>query len=492
MLDKQHTKRSLVWTTLESVGLIAVSFATLIVLSRYLTPTEFGIAALALSVVQILNIPVEIFFHDALVQREQIDRTHFNTAFTLSLGLGIVLCLACWLAGDWFGRFVGEPRAGAALLYMSLSLPAMGIGSTIAARMRREMQFGKLAVVAFFARLFAGIAAMALAMQGAGLWSLVAQQVLYVLAGSVMLWFGATNRPSLGFSRTSFGSMYRFGLSVTSVTTLAFSLQRLFTLMVGTLLGTSAAGYMNFAFRTIDMLRDIVGRAVAPVSMPILARLQNDQAGMRHVYSTAVQLTCAISYPLFLGLLACAPEVIEVVFGSQWLPAAPVFAVFALLTVLYFSRIFAIPTANAINKPHIAIPAAMASLAVIAIGMASVGRNSLAYATAVWAASALIALPIDIWMLRRASGISISEQFRGLPAILLAGGIMVIIIRLSRSAMPEHWAQSTALALMIVVGATCYLGLLQLFNRSLLERLFSLARSALSRPRRQRADGSMP
>ena len=54
--------RSLVWTMLESGGLSGLSFVTLIALSHFLSPTEFGIVSLALSVVQILNIPVEMLF----------------------------------------------------------------------------------------------------------------------------------------------------------------------------------------------------------------------------------------------------------------------------------------------------------------------------------------------------------------------------------------------------------------------------------------------
>src|SRR5437870_13542289 len=104
---RKAAAKSLVWTTLESGGLSGLSFLSLIVLSHFLSPVQFGVAAIALSVVQILNIPVEMLFHDALVQLESTSERHFDTAFTASLLMGIVLCLACWAASGPLSAMVG-------------------------------------------------------------------------------------------------------------------------------------------------------------------------------------------------------------------------------------------------------------------------------------------------------------------------------------------------------------------------------------------------
>src|SRR5438046_157398 len=80
----QVAARSLVWTALESFGLSGLSFLSLVVLSRILEPADFGAAAMALGVIQILNLPVEMTFHDALVQRRAVTDTDFDTAFTVN------------------------------------------------------------------------------------------------------------------------------------------------------------------------------------------------------------------------------------------------------------------------------------------------------------------------------------------------------------------------------------------------------------------------
>ena len=70
---RERAARSLLWTALESGAISGLAFAALVVFGWTLTPAELGIGALAFSVVQLLNLPVELLFHDALIQRREID-----------------------------------------------------------------------------------------------------------------------------------------------------------------------------------------------------------------------------------------------------------------------------------------------------------------------------------------------------------------------------------------------------------------------------------
>src|SRR5215207_7552367 len=97
---RDRAARSLLWTVLESGAISGLAFAALVVFGWTLTPAELGVGALAFSVVQLLNLPVELLFLDALIQRREVTPRHFNTAFTASLLLGSSLSALCWWAGD--------------------------------------------------------------------------------------------------------------------------------------------------------------------------------------------------------------------------------------------------------------------------------------------------------------------------------------------------------------------------------------------------------
>ncbi|HVJ55900.1 MAG TPA: lipopolysaccharide biosynthesis protein [Aliidongia sp.] len=478
-ISRQKAAKSLVWTSLESGGLSGLSFLTLIVLSHFLAPTEFGVASLALSVVQILNIPVEMLFHDALVQRKTIEDRHFDTAFTVSLGIGIVLALGCWAGADAFARWVGEPSAASVLRWMSLSLPAMGMGSAIMARLRREMQFRPLALRSLGGRLVGALTAVILAILGAGVWSLVAQQVLMVGLATVILWACADRWPRLSVSRTAFTDLFGFGLRATSVMATFFAFQRIFILLVGNFLGSEVVGYLNMAFRTVDMLRDVLAGAVSQLLLPVFARLQDDRPAFIRAYGNAVEYTCAIAFPIFLGLFATAPELVPAVLGVAWQSAVPFVEALALATIPFYCRMFAAPAMSALGKPHYPLVSSLVGLGVMIVGMTAVGRNSALLAIAIWVGRLAVSTPIDIWMLRRLSGMTLKEQFTGLPRLIIIGAAMVAAVELIRPAL-QPWALSITvqLGILVLAGAAVYGGGMLVFNRSLTVRLIDFVQSA--------------
>jgi PST family polysaccharide transporter len=83
--------KGLVWTSLESFTLSGLSLISLFIFARLLSREDFGVAAIALAIVQLLTVPVELLFHDALVQRKELDALYVDSAFTFSVVLGIVL-----------------------------------------------------------------------------------------------------------------------------------------------------------------------------------------------------------------------------------------------------------------------------------------------------------------------------------------------------------------------------------------------------------------
>ena len=70
------------------------------------------------------------------------------------------------------------------------------------------------------------------------------------------------------------------------------------------------------------------------------------------------------------------------------------------------------------------LPVGAPSAVAAGAGLATVGCFSAGVAAAAWVLRSLVAWPVDAWMLRRASGLDIKTQNRGLPSIALVAGAM--------------------------------------------------------------------
>ncbi|HLY58054.1 MAG TPA: oligosaccharide flippase family protein [Stellaceae bacterium] len=479
-ISTETAARSLFWTAIESGGLCGLSFVTLVLLSHVLTPEEFGIGAMALSVVQVLNLPVEMLFHDALVQREHVEERHYDTAFCVSVCLGILLSASCWVVAAPLARAIGEPDAGPVLGWMSLSLPISGLGCTIMARLRREMQFRPLAIRSLLGRVGGAIGAIAVAAGGGGVWSLVVQQVALLAISVAAVWIFAQQRPRLRLDWRACADLLGFGLRAITVLGVLVAYQRVFLLLAGTLLGAAAAGYLNLAFRTVDMLRDLLASAVQQLVLPIFARLQNERGRLATAYAYAVELTGAVSFPIFLGLFATAPEFIPILFGASWQPAVPFVQVVALAALPFFCRMFSAPVMTAIGAPQAALASAGLGLAIIVVGMLTFGRYSEQAAAAVWVGRLAFALPVDVLVLWRYGGIGLGPQFRGISRLLLLGAAMVAAVAATDSLLtPLLPAAIARLPVLVLTGAVTYVALMWLLNRELCERLLGFLRMAV-------------
>ncbi len=474
-------RRSLVWSAVENFSSVLISFGSLVLYSRMLTAAEFGLFSIALAVIELIDLVVRMLFHDALVQREQITAKHFDTAFTVTMVLSLVCAGACVALAPWFENTVQAPHAGAVLAWLALMLPCGGVTATIVAQQRRELSFKSLALRTLMGRLIGALVGLGLVALGAGVWGLVAQQVLIVAIGSLVLWVSADKRPSLFFGKAEFRDLSSFSLFSVGTLLLNFAVKRVFIIMAGTFLGVRSAGILNLSMRTVDTLYSVAASAVSQVAMPMLASVQADKARMARIYRLAMALTCAVMYGLFFGLAAVAPEVVRVMFGAQWAEAGVYVTVFACLTIIQAPRLMMNPLLTAIGRPADPMLARIAELSFMIVFLWVWRSSALPWLAGIWVAREFIGFPVMLWLVRRATAIRFRDQLSGSLTPLLASAAMVGVVQLARQHLTLTWPPALSLGALCLLGACTFLATLALLDRRLVGEALALVRTKTRR-----------
>ncbi|HEY6880118.1 MAG TPA: lipopolysaccharide biosynthesis protein [Polyangiales bacterium] len=473
--------KALVWTSLESFALSGLSLISLVVFARLLTAEEFGVVAVGLAIVQLLTVPVELTFHDALIQRAEVTSLHVDSAFTTSLTLGSAFCAACWLLASTIERWVGQPGVGDVLRWMSLSLIGSGFGSVLVAMQRRKLEYRSLAIRSVIGRGGSAVVALALAFAGFGVWSLVVQQVLLVCLAAALLWVLADERPRLRWAWAPTRELLRYGIFTTAYQLLVIFISRIYMVLVGAYLGAESAGVLSLCFRGVDMLRDLLAGAVSQIAMPLFSRLRETREQLFEAYDRALLLTTLCTFPVFAGLSVCAPEVIAFAFGPQWAEAAPYFAVIALLAMEVFLRMYGATMLQAVGRPDTASVIVLAEVGCVVIGMFTVGQRSLRWALAVWVVRLVISVPIDIYLLKRVTGLGVARQLKGAWLPMLAATLMGAGVYLAKQRWLLGLAPTTRLWPMVALGALLYAGTMWLIGKAHVVQLWQFARHSLRR-----------
>jgi O-antigen/teichoic acid export membrane protein len=477
-ITSQKTANSLLWSGIESGSLAIISFATLVVYSRLLSESEFGLFSIILAIMELLGILVTMPFHDALVQRHEVSERSFDTAFSVTIALSLVLMLVCWAAAPLFSRMVGRPDAALVFASSALVFPCTAPSATIVARQRRDFLFRSLAVRSLVGRITGGVIGIVSALLNGGVWSLVAQQLVTALVGSLVLWFSCEHKPRLGFRMLEFRQLVGFGIFAVANLFLSFSVKRLFTIVAGLMLGIATAGYLNLGFRIVDVLWAVLATGVSQVALPMLSGLQSDPERIERAYKKAVEFACLCLYPCFAGIAVTAPEIVQTVFGERWTPAVPCIVALSGLTLVLAPRLYVTPMLTALGRPKDTVVGVAAELVFMLVAAALLGMPSLGWAIGIWVASECVQVPITVVLLRRATGYSTADQFAGVRTPLAAVTVLILGAYLFRASMPPDLAPSIRLAAIAVIGAATYAAAVIVLDRRLASSFLGFVRSA--------------
>ena len=212
---------------------------------------------------------------------------------------------------------------------MAIGFVLSALTSQFTAHLTRALSFGRLALIDISAQAAGLGVALVLAVNGAGYWSLVGQQLaaagtLFALTAILSRWLPllphrAPMRPLLTFAANSFG-----------VQALSYVSGNVDSVALGRTSGPDALGLYDRAYQLFKIPVQQIAAPLTRVALPILSRQQSDRAVMsRYVIKAQLGMTYVLGAAFCLGAALASP-VIELALGPQWTSAAAIFAILAL------------------------------------------------------------------------------------------------------------------------------------------------------------------
>lgn len=305
-------------------------------LARILSPSDFGLVALALIFTSALERFKDLGVSQALVVSDEQDvDERAATAFSFSLMMGVGLSVLCAALSPFAARFFHEPELKRLLPLLGLNFIFSALGSTHYALAQRSINFrartaGELADVTT-----RGVTGVVLALLGAGAYSLVGGYLVGTLAMTVVLWLMVDWRPRFRLARRHAGNLVRFGGTLTGVDMAAAAIPLTTAAIIGRVLGATALGYYTLGGRLPEMLIINISLVAGQVLYPAFATIDPKRLG--EVFLTALHYTLMIALPMTAFLVVLAEPLILAVFGEKWdqsIPVMMILAPFALAVTL--------------------------------------------------------------------------------------------------------------------------------------------------------------
>ncbi|WP_169583072.1 MULTISPECIES: lipopolysaccharide biosynthesis protein [Microbacterium] len=327
---------SVAWLTGQTWLVKAGGFVTVVILARLLTPTDFGLVAVAMTVVPVVTLIADLGFGTYLMQTPTLTPVAASTAFWYSAGSGVVLAGLLVATAPLMEALFGVPGVAGVIAAMSPAIVFASLAAVPIALLRRELRFRALSIQTAVAALTAQVVAIVLALVGAGVWALVVQISVLQAVTLVAAWVAARWRPQFRFAMAALRTMAAFGTKVVGVNLIATARQWVENAIISNVLGAAALGQLSISQRLVQTSQEVGGAAIAPVSTVVFSQVRDDPERTRRGYGRALGLSYVVIAPSLTFILVSAPVLVPFLFGPQWsssVAASQALAVAAMFTV---------------------------------------------------------------------------------------------------------------------------------------------------------------
>jgi len=400
-----------------SLGLISTT-----VLARLLVPADFGLVAMAMSVIAVIELATAFSFEIALIQKPAPEREHFDTAWTLNIIIAMLGALVTVALARPAASFYGAPRLGPVMWAIAGAWLISGFENTGTVNFRREMNFSAEFRWMASKRVLSFVATMIAAFTFRSYWALVIGMATSRIGGVVISYVVQPFRPRLSLSTARELVGFSGWMLANNMAIVVFS--RLPQIYVGRVLGAKTLGAYAVSSEIAQMVHT---ELVAPINrsmFPGYARLAHDADAFRRVCVEATAVILLIVLPVSAAVAVLAGPMVRVLLGEQWGEAVPI------IRVLAFSGAIAALNSNnlsayiALGRPH--IPTIFLAARVLIFAAILMALSSTPSAVAVASAelvaslgSLLVSLPMLLSMLRLTVRDYVATMWRPLIASAL-------------------------------------------------------------------------
>lgn len=298
-----------------------------VIIARILTPSDFGLVAIATAITGFFFIFRNLGLSDATVQRKTITHEQVNTLFWINVAASIVFTLILMAFAPIISWFFKDSRLTSIVIISSFSFVAAGFSTQHQALLKRDLRFMAIAVNDFVSIIISFSVSLIMAIKGFGYWALVVRPLVLSFSLCVGFWILCPWIPTRPSWARGIKPMLKFGINIVAYYIVDYFSKNLDKTLIGWKYGTTQLGYYSKAFQLFWAPVNQLTVPLSGVAVSTLSKLQNDRARYHAYYLKAIQFIAFCGFPLSIFLTVSSGDLIRVLLGEQWTAAAGIFSI---------------------------------------------------------------------------------------------------------------------------------------------------------------------
>src|SRR5665648_9755 len=322
------------WTSVGTIGRSLFQLLQISILTRFLPKEAFGMCIRDRFVVQFSNIFVDMGLTSAILYRQNATKNEYSSIYWLNIFISLILYLILFIGAPIVAKFYNEPELRLLVPILGVNLLLMATGRQHRTIMQKQFQFKAIAITELGSFFLGLIAAILLALNNFGVYSLVYSTLLASFISNGL--FLAQNlrlnpirfyfrlretKPFLKVGGFSMGSML-----------LDFFSRETDVLIIGKMLGAESLGVYSLSKQIVIKVYAIVNPIIINVLSPILSSMQKDKAKIKQSFLLVVNLLASINLPVYLLIVILSKEILTILYGADYISG---YLVLSFLAIYY-------------------------------------------------------------------------------------------------------------------------------------------------------------
>jgi PST family polysaccharide transporter len=315
-----------------------IDLLTMLVLARLLSPADFGLVAIAMTLISILEAALELPLSQALVRLPEIKPAYYDTAFTLGALRGVILAVLVCASAVPFSDFYHQHGLAPLICALSIAPAARGLVNPRLAQYAKDLNFKWEFLFELSGKAVAFGVAILVAVTTHSYWSIAACTIAAPVIFAGLSYSLLPFKPKLTLAEWRVFGDFLGWMSLSQVI-MAINWQSE-QLLLGKLMRPTQLGL----FSTANNLSSVpTATLFGPILRPLLsafAALKDNQLRLANSYRNAASAIVAIGLPLLVGEAILAGPEVRLLLGPKWLGAIPMLRWLALSLI---PGLFAVP-----------------------------------------------------------------------------------------------------------------------------------------------------
>ena len=340
---KERTAKGLFWSFANNGLMQVLNLVVGIVLGRLLCEADYGLAGEVAVFTAIAAALQESGFISALINRKNATREDYNSVFWFNVTVSMVMYIILWFCAPLLVWYFHEPELLWLSRYAFLAFFFASFSIAPRSHFYKNLMMKEQTIINIIALLVSGCVGVVMALCGMTYWSLVTQNILFILTVSVLTWKISGFRPMLHFQWQPIREMFGFSCKLLITNIFNTLNNSIFALLLGNFFTKNEVGRYQQADKWNKMGSSLIMGMVQSVAQPMFVQVENDSEHLVRAFRKMLRFTSLLAFPAMLGLSLVAREFIMITVGAKWLPSAElmqmlcVAGAFMPLAALYYN-----------------------------------------------------------------------------------------------------------------------------------------------------------